>query len=541
VQICPVGALTGAAYRFRARPFDLVSSPSVCEHCASGCAQRTDHRRGVVLRRLAGDDPDVNEEWNCDKGRWAFTYTRVGDRITTPLVRESGHLRPAAWSEALDVAARGLTAASGGAGVLVGGRVGVEDAYAYSKFARIALGTNDIDFRSRPHSVEEQEFLAAAVAGRRDVSYADLQAAPMVVLAGFEPEDESPIVFLRLRKAVRKHGLRVVTIAPFASQGSVKLAAQVVLTQPGQEASALDALTGELPSSAIILAGERLATSRGALSAVARLAERSGARLAWIPRRAGDRGALDTGCLPNLLPGARSVQHARAREQVERVWGTTGLSASPGLNLSEMVTLGVGALLVGGVDPADLPDPHATLAAIESAGFVVSLEVRRSSVTDRADVVFPVAPVAEKTGSFLNWEGRVRSFETAVSTSDDSDHRILHGLAAAMGVDLGTPDAGTVRAEMARLGSWDGPRASLVDYLPTPPAELSPGQAVLSGWRLLLDDGRLQDGEPFLAGTARPVVVRLSAVTAAGIGAVAVSYTHIRPHEPRGNLVCPPL
>ena len=139
VQICPVGALTGAAYRFRARPFDLVSSPSVCEHCASGCAQRTDHRRGVVLRRLAGDDPEVNEEWNCDKGRWAFTYTRVGDRITTPLVRdESGALRPASWSEAIAVAAAGLT--SGRTGVLVGGRVGVEDAYAYAKFARIASG-----------------------------------------------------------------------------------------------------------------------------------------------------------------------------------------------------------------------------------------------------------------------------------------------------------------------------------------------------------------------------------------------------------------
>ena len=79
VQICPVGALTGTAYRFRARPFDLVSSPSVCEHCASGCAQRTDHRRGKVLRRLAGDDPEVNEEWNCDKGRWAFNYATQPD------------------------------------------------------------------------------------------------------------------------------------------------------------------------------------------------------------------------------------------------------------------------------------------------------------------------------------------------------------------------------------------------------------------------------------------------------------------------------
>ena len=95
VQICPVGALTGAAYRFRARPFDLVSTPSVCEHCAAGCRQRTDHRRGAVTRRLAGDDPQVNEEWNCDKGRWAFSYATQPDRLTSPLVRgEDGVLAP---------------------------------------------------------------------------------------------------------------------------------------------------------------------------------------------------------------------------------------------------------------------------------------------------------------------------------------------------------------------------------------------------------------------------------------------------------------
>ena len=108
VQICPVGALTGAAYRFRARPFDLVSSPSVCEHCADGCAQRTDHRRGKVLRRLAGDDPEVNEEWNCDKGRWAFTYETARDRITTPLIRDvDGNLVAASWPQAVAVAAAG--------------------------------------------------------------------------------------------------------------------------------------------------------------------------------------------------------------------------------------------------------------------------------------------------------------------------------------------------------------------------------------------------------------------------------------------------
>ncbi|OKH72938.1 hypothetical protein EB72_19970, partial [Mycobacterium sp. SWH-M1] len=219
VQICPVGALTGTAYRFRARPFDLVSSPSVCEHCASGCAQRTDHRRGKVLRRLAGDDPEVNEEWNCDKGRWAFTYATAGDRITTPLLREDGVLRPASWSEALSVAAGRLAAAEGRAGVLVGGRCTAEDAYAYSKFTRIVLGSNDIDFRVRPHSAEETAFLGAHVAGvPMDVTYSDLENAPAVLLAGFEPEDESPIVFLRLRKAVRKRGLQVLSVAPFATR-----------------------------------------------------------------------------------------------------------------------------------------------------------------------------------------------------------------------------------------------------------------------------------------------------------------------------------
>src|SRR5256885_1974415 len=127
VQICPVGALTGAAYRFRSRPFDLVSTPSVCEHCSGGCAQRTDSRRGKVLRRLAGDDPEVNEEWNCDKGRWAFTYATRPDRLQSPLVRNSdGVLEHASWPEALTVAARGLSEARGRAGVLTGGRLALQ-------------------------------------------------------------------------------------------------------------------------------------------------------------------------------------------------------------------------------------------------------------------------------------------------------------------------------------------------------------------------------------------------------------------------------
>ena len=120
IQICPVGALTSAAYRFRSRPFDLVSTPSIAEHDACGSAIRVDHRRGKVMRRLAGDDPDVNEEWITDKDRFAHRYGDGEDRLTRPLVRDGNVLRPASWPEAIDVAVRGLKAAGSSVGVLTG-------------------------------------------------------------------------------------------------------------------------------------------------------------------------------------------------------------------------------------------------------------------------------------------------------------------------------------------------------------------------------------------------------------------------------------
>jgi NADH-quinone oxidoreductase subunit G len=534
VQICPVGALTGTAYRFRARPYDLVSTPSVCEHCASGCAQRTDHRRGKVLRRLAGDDPEVNEEWNCDKGRWAFTYATQLDRITTPLVRDAdGLLVPASWPHALAIAVTGLESARGGTGVLVGGRLTWEDAYAYAKFARIALGTNDIDFRSRPHSSEEAEFLAARIVGERTVSYADLESAPVVLLVGFEPEDESPIVFLRLRKAARKHGLPVYAIAPFASRGLQKMSGRLVKVIPGAEAAALDGLGKNLAQpeltdllatpGAVIMVGERLATVSGGLSAVARLADATGARLAWVPRRAGERGALEAGALSGLLPGGRPVADDTARSQVCATWRVANLPTSPGRDTDGMLAAAadgtLGALLVGGVEPDDLADPEAALAALDAVGFVVSLELRHSAVTERADVVFPVAPAAAKSGTYVNWEGRYRGFSAALHESATPDLRVLDALADEMGVDLGLPSAEAARSELIQLGSWDRERSNSPDI---PPAELpkcSLGEAIMTCWRMLLDEGLLQDGEPYLAGTAPAPVVRLSAESAAEIGA----------------------
>ncbi|MFC4605483.1 NADH-quinone oxidoreductase subunit G [Rhodococcus kronopolitis] len=536
VQVCPVGALTSADYRFRARPFDLTSSPSVCEHCASGCAQRTDHRRGKVMRRLAGDDPQVNEEWNCDKGRFAFTYATEPDRLTTPMVRGAdGELAQASWPEALAAAARGLGAATGGSGVLVGGRSTVEDAYAYAKFARVALDTNDIDFRARAHSAEEAEFLACRVAGRpMTLTYGDLEQAPTVLLVAFEPEEESPIVYLRLRKAARRNTLRVLSVAPCATRGLEKMSGLLIQTVPGAEAAALDALredTGLCTPGAVILVGERLAAVPGGLTAAAALADATGASLSWVPRRAGERGAVEAGALGSLLPGGRPVVDAEARGQVAAAWNLPHLPSRPGRDTAGILDAArsgaLGALLIGGVDLDDLPDPDLARGAVEAAGFVVSLELRRSAVTELADVVFPVSPVVAKPGTFLTWEGREREFGAALDTSAAMpDQRVLDALAERMGVVLALPDAASAREELAGLASWDGARPAYPDRAdaeppaPDPRPDPGPGQAILASWRMLLDAGRLQDGEPHLAGTARTPVARLSAGTAAEIGLV---------------------
>ncbi|MFC8916731.1 NADH-quinone oxidoreductase subunit G [Streptomyces sp. NPDC057116] len=547
IQICPVGALTSAAYRFRSRPFDLVSSPSVCEHCAGGCATRTDHRRGKVMRRLAADDPEVNEEWICDKGRFAFRYAQARDRLTTPLVRspETGELEPASWPEALRAAARGLV--RGRTGVLTGGRLTVEDAYAYAKFARVALDTNDIDFRARVHSSEEADFLAARVAGRgRDldgqgVTYTSLEKAPAVLLVGLEAEEEAPGVFLRLRKAWRKKGQRTYALASFATRGLEKAGGTLLPAAPGTEPEWLDALAsgtgldadGTAASralrepGAVIVAGERLAGVPGALTAAVRAAAATGAELVWMPRRAGERGAVWAGAIPSLLPGGRPATDPRARDEVAAAWGVRELPHRYGRDTGQIVeaaaTGELGALLVAGVEVADLPDPARAREALDAA-FVVSLELRPGEVTDRADVVLPVAAVAEKPGTFLNWEGRTRMFEAALKpehmtrTLAPADARVLHMLADTMDVHFALPDVNAVRRELDRLGAWDGTRAGDPVESPVPLPRAGEGEAVLAGHRMLLDLGVLQEGDEALAGTRHASVARLSPATAAETG-----------------------
>ena len=544
IQICPVGALTSATYRFRARPFDLVSVPTSCEHCASGCALRTDYRRSTVTRRLAWDDPQVNEEWNCDKGRFAFVYQQQG-RIEWPMVRENGELRTASWPEALAVAARGLKAAGSDTAVLVGGRSTMEDAYAYARFARVALGTDNIDFRSRATSDEERDFLAAQVAGTpMRVEYADLEKAPAVLLVAFEPEDESPIVFLRLRKAAQS-GTKVLSIAAGASRGLQKMDGQLISTIPGYEALALASLSADIRQSlslsgAVILVGERAASAPGTLSAVSRLAHETGAALAWVPRRAGERGALDAGALAGLLPGGRPIDDPQARREVADVWGVaeadlprSGLS---GANLSNAIAAGrIRGALVGGVELSDHPDNLAE--DLSKVDFIVSLENHHSAVTEMADVVLPVAVVTEKSGTFLDWEGRPRPFAQVFRDAMmGSDASVLSMLADA----LDKPQSGVVneiRSELGRLGPWRGTRAAAPQVSAPAETDLGSGGVRLATWRLLIDLGVMQEGDPHLAATARPSVVRMSSATARAHGVDAEGLATVQ--GPKGTATLP--
>ncbi|MBC3189625.1 NADH-quinone oxidoreductase subunit G [Pseudonocardia sp. C8] len=554
IQICPVGALTSAAYRFRSRPFDLRSTPGTCEHCSSGCDMRSDSRRGTVLRRLAGNDPEVNEEWLCDKGRFAFRYLGSRGRITRPMVRRAdGELAEASWTEALQVAAQGLLAAreNGGIGVLPGGRLTVEDAYAYAKFARVVARTNDIDFRARPHSDEELEFLAAHVVGgtpEDSVTFEKVENAPAVLTVATDPEDEAGIVFLRLRKAWRKKGLRHFQVGPFTSEGARKTGATVLHAVPGAEASVVadpgdDVVEALGRPGAVILVGDRAAESPGLYSAVSALAARTGAAIGWVPRRAGDRGAAEAGALPTLLPGGHPVTDARARTELERMWGVGAgeIPAEPGRDgdaiLAAAASGALSALVVGGVDPQDMADPQAAITALREVGFLVSLEMHTSPVTELADVVLPVAPDAQRSGSYVNWEGRRREFGVALdATGVLPDCRVLDTLGVEMDADLFTQTPSAAAGELARIGTHR-PGGTPPAHAPGTAPRPGYGQAVLATSRQLVDDSSLAIDEPALAGTARRPYVKVNAATAERLGLVEGADAAVR--TDRGTITLP--
>jgi NADH-quinone oxidoreductase subunit G len=485
VQICPVGALTSPSYRFQARPFDLSSTDGVCNHCAAGCNLRIDARRGLVTRQLARDNDDVNEAWNCDRGRYGFAYAQTPQRVLIPHLSEDGKLRTASWSEALRRAADGIRAArSTGVGVLVGGHLTDQDAYALQKLARVAFGTNNVDARSWPEDGADAAAVAS-VAGRGPdegmPTYRDLEAARAVVVVDLDPHEESPILWLRLRKAAMRRGVPVVAVG--SRPGRLAEFATVVATRPGGQADACERLgrgqgdDGKLltegEGEVIVLAGWRGATT-GGLAAAARLASTLGGRFAWVPRRAGDRGALDVGARPDLLPGGRPVGDDTARAELAEAWGAE-LPGAPGLDGPAMVAAAaageLGVLVLAGVDlhrdhgPRELADQ-----ALERA-FVIAVDHEVNDTTSQADVLLPGMVHAETEGTFTDWEGRVQATHRAVPVGGAAQQiwDLADQLAIRLGADLGLHRPDQVVAETSTFRRRAAGREGAGEPLSTAP------------------------------------------------------------------------
>lgn len=515
VQICPVGALTSSTYRFAARPFDVKSEDSICPHCACGCNIRVDVRRGEVVRHLASDNDEVNDAWLCDKGRYAFRFPDR-QRLTTPMLRLPG-LIPASFQEVFR--AIGERARGGRVAFLGGGRLTDEDNFAMSKLARTAFGTNDIDHRlaGSAQIVGDAERIGATPGIQ--VSYRNVEEAKAILVVGLDAREELPILHLRIRKAVRKNGTKVFVIHP--RKTALADVAEHLLCLPGEEAVILGELARARGSKTdrgrvslalreggeqtVVLAGPRLGEGVGAIEAAASLALKVGGRFTYLPRRAGDRGALRAGVHPGLLPGGRRVPDDRVpfdgteHAEVEELWGK--LPTGPGLDargiLEASARREIDVLFLVGVDPlADFPDVNLARRALENASFRVVQDITLRDYELYADAALPAAAFLEKEGHFTDWEGRgqrLRPVRDALGLARP-DWQIFQELSEVMGADMGFSSLEVLHEEMGRLL---GPRSVPVvfptgeGHAPKRESKETEQKMTLFSYRLLVDDGRL--------------------------------------------------
>jgi NADH-quinone oxidoreductase subunit G len=469
----------------------------------------------------------VNEAWTCDKGRFGFTHLTAPQRVTSPQVRGGdGELAEASWAEALLATTRAITASQeqgpGRVAVVTGSRLADEDAYLVSKYVRTVLHSDDLDHRTRFAPDTERDELSA-VLGRDTATYDDVESAPVIVVAGLDPEEEVPILHLRLRKAWRQRTARIVVIGPHLGT-LAELAWRRVPTRPGGEAAALvaragsdnevaDALRGD--GAPVVLVGER--AGAGSLTAAVALADATGGKAAYVPRRAGARGALEAGLAAGLLPGGRRLDDADDRAAVEAVWGGA-LPEAPGRDLHAILTDAaagrIDVLHLIGVDLArDAASTELAEAALSKVPLVVCQDLAATeTVTRHADVVLPAAGRQERPGSTTNWEGRTQRFARAVDAPDlaQQDWEIVRQLAALLGHDLGLDDLEQIRAEVERLGRRDEPHR-WPDLAPTEVAAPAEGTFQLLARPLLLDRGTMLADATDLLATARPATVTINA------------------------------
>ncbi len=486
VQICPVGALTAKPYRFKARPWDLEQVESTCTTCSMGCRAAVQSSSGELTRLIGVDSDPVNWAWLCDKGRFAFAAAQSPERVTVPLVRRGDELVEVSWGEALAVAAEGLAAAKsmgGGAAVAVvgGSRLPNEDAYAWAKMARLALETDNVDAQMG------DGLPAATVVGLPRAVIDQAAAAPLVLTLTGDIKDEVPVLYLRLRDAVRENGTQIVELTP-AVTGLSPYAAETLIYRPGEIAllaaavAGADPVPGEVagvaaetieavrahlvrareksapgaPSVIVILGRPSLAEGEDQVAAAAQhLSGLPGVAFLSGLRRANVHGALDMGLAPGLLPGRVTLETGRA--WYEHHWAAP-LPRQAGLGtagIMEAASRGyIGGLVLLGADPRrDFPDGQLAVKAMLGARFTVAVDTHLTLSSRAADVVLPAATWAERRGTFTNLEDRITWLSQMITAAGVSwpDWIIAYELAARLGVDLGFSSLDDIWAEVAAL------------------------------------------------------------------------------------------
>ncbi len=551
VQICPVGALTATAYRFRARPWDLQMVESTCAHCSSGDRIAIHASQNEVLRFVGVDSDATNHGWLSDKCRFGFEYLNSPDRLTVPLVRnEAGVLQESTWSAALEVVAARLgEARDKGSVAAIGGARGTnEDAYALSKFMRVVFGSNDVD--AQLDDGLDPQFLAATVDRAR---IDDLERAKAILVWGPDLKEEHPTLYLRVRRAAQELGAKLVVVHPRAT-GLDDRAVHKLTYKPGSGSSLLAEITaGEHPEvSAALAEGPVVAlVGRTGLTEDPRLAEAVAAFARTLPdakllplaRRSNVYGALDMGLAPTLLPGRASVSGIGCANLLE-AWGE--MDSKPGRGAAAILAAAgsgeVAAIVLAGSDPVrDMPDGEAARQGLESAGFVVSIDLFLNDSHALADVVLPAEGFAEKEGTVTNVEGRVQKVNRIVPGPGQSrpDWSIIDDIARWMGHDLGLHSGAEIFKEIAHVApayeglSWDlldwderdgvvaphGEAGSPIQHIPvaTTVPEMT-SDLVLHSARVMYDDGVLMQHSPSLKPLAPGGSVALNPEDAGRLG-----------------------
>ncbi|HEX5722855.1 MAG TPA: NADH-quinone oxidoreductase subunit NuoG [Acidimicrobiia bacterium] len=525
VQICPVGALTSKAYRFRARPWDLVSIESTCPHCTTGDRITVQASQNEVLRFLGVDAEATNWSWLSDKCRFGFEFIESPDRLTSPMIRqEDGSFTEATWTEALELVASRFTEirdAGKGLAVLGGARGTNEDAYALAKFAREVLSTNNIDCQLDDGL--DPQFLAAT-ADRARIS--DLDSARTILVWGPDLKEEHPTLYLRVRHAVQEKGARLILIHPWRN-GLDDRATHKLTYRPGSGAALLTRLQSEEGEVATALAEGPLVALLGRTGygedgrlaeAVAAHVRSLGGKLLPLARRSNVYGALDMGLAPSLAPGRATTDNP----------GKNAAQILEGLAEGSIL----GLLMVGSDPVRDVPNGELARQALEQARFVVALDQFLTDSSRLADVVLPVEGFAEKEGSVTNVEGRVQKVNRVVPGPGQSrpDWSILDDLSDRMGRSINLVSAEAIAKEIAtEVPAYVGVTWDMLDaekdgvvvplpeatqplvYLPADtPGKSFSGELVLHYARTMFDDGVLMRHGPSLEHLAPGAVAILN-------------------------------